>query len=102
MKTNPHRWVKPMAVLFTGGLIFGTGGTCVPEDPFFKLGASTRALVFDTFAVIVANGVNETINGALFGTDAVGDVSAGDDDSTGGDASGSGSGNPDDEPPPFP
>ncbi len=100
MKTNPHRWVKPMAVLFTSGFIFST--TCVPKDPLFKLGASTRALVFDTFGVLVANGVNESINGALFGTEAVRDTSAGDDGSTGGDASGSGSGNSDDGPPPFP
>ena len=99
MKTNPHRWVKPMAVLFTGGLIFGTGGTCVPEDPLFKLGASTRALVFGTFVDVVANEVNQTINGALFG--GLVDDSAGDDGSTGGDTSGSGSGDPGDEPPPF-
>lgn len=98
MKTNSHRWIKPMAVLFTGGLIFGTGGTCVPEDPFFKLGASTRAAVFDTFAVILATGVAETINGAVFGLDTVSDALEGDDDSTGGD----GSGNLDEGPPPFP
>ena len=100
MKSNSRHWGKPVAVLFTGGLIFGTGGTCVPEDPLFKLGASSRALVFDTFAIIVANGINDTINGAIFGTDAVDDVSGGDDGLMGGDAPGSG--NPGDEPPPFP
>lgn len=75
MKSSPHRWAKPMALLFTGGLIFGSSGSCVPEDFLFKLGASTRALVFDTFGAIVADGVNETINGALFGADAVTDDS---------------------------
>ena len=56
-----------VAWLISGGMLLGTGGTCVPENPLFLIGASTRALVFDTFAFTLASITNSAINGAIFG-----------------------------------
>ena len=61
------RNAKLAAWLITGGMLLGTGGTCVPENPFFLLGASTRALVFDTFTFTIASITNNLINGTIFG-----------------------------------
>ena len=67
MKIPRIRNLRLAAWLISGGMLLGTGGTCVPENPFFLIGASTRTLVFDTFAFAIASITNQAINGAIFG-----------------------------------
>ncbi len=67
MKIPRIRNLRLAAWLISGGMLLGTGGTCVPENPFFLIGASTRTLVFDTFAFTIASITNNIINGAIFG-----------------------------------
>ena len=106
MKRHRSRKIMCGALLASGGLVFGSGPNCLPDSFFASLGESARAAALGTVTLGINTAIQNVVGDALFpntlGADATDGSSAGVQDLSGTDMSGSGSGNPDDEPPPFP